>query len=288
VVVEQVVSETLTDFLERNPQDARSIIEKCVLSQRARKAAKTARETVLRKGVLEGLALPGKLADCVSRKPEESELYIVEGESAGGSSRQARDRHFQAILPLRGKILNVERARLDKILSSKEIKSLIIALGTAVAEDFNLEKLRYHRIILMADADSDGNHIRTLLLTLFYRYFKPLIERGYLYIAQPPLYKIQSGKEIKHAYTEDQKLVVLKSLKKTSGISIQRYKGLGEMNSGELWETTMNPQNRILLQVTIEDAKEADRIFDILMGNEVLPRKKFIQAYAKKAKNIDI
>ena len=288
VAVEALVSEALNDFLERNPQDARSILEKCVLSQRARKAAKTARETVLRKGVLDGLALPGKLADCVSRKPEESELYIVEGESAGGSSRQARDRHFQAILPLRGKILNVERARLDKILSSKEIKSLIIALGTAIAEDFNIDKIRYHRVIITCDADTDGNHIRTLLLTLFYRYFKPIIEKGYLYIAQPPLYKIQSGKEIKHAYTEEQKNQALKSFKKTSGISIQRYKGLGEMNSDELWETTMNPKNRVLLQVTVENAKEADRIFDILMGDEVLPRKKFIQAHAKKVKNLDV
>jgi DNA gyrase subunit B len=288
IAVEALVSETLTDFLERNPQDARSILEKCVLSQRARKAAKTARETVLRKGVLDGLALPGKLADCVSRKPEESELYIVEGESAGGSSRQARDRHFQAILPLRGKILNVERARLDKILSSKEIKSLIIALGTAVAEDFNIDKIRYHRIIITCDADTDGNHIRTLLLTLFYRYFKPLIEKGYLYIAQPPLYKMQIGKEIKYAYTEDQKVKILKSLRKSSGISTQRYKGLGEMNSEELWETTMNPENRVLLQVNIESAKEADRIFDVLMGDEVLPRKKFIQAHAKKVKNLDV
>ena len=288
VVVEAVVSETLADFLERNPQDARSIIEKCVLSQRARKAAKTARETVLRKGVLEGLALPGKLADCASRKPEESELYIVEGESAGGSSRQARDRHFQAILPLRGKILNVERARLDKMLASKEIKALIIAIGTAIGSDFSIDKARYHRIIIMSDGDVDGAHIRTLLLTLFYRYFKPLIEKGYLYIAQPPLYKIQAGKEIKYTYTEDQKNQVLKALKKSVSINIQRYKGLGEMNSEELWQTTMDPKNRVLLQVQVEDAKEADRIFDILMGNEVLPRKKFIQAHAKKVKNLDI
>ena len=288
VAVEAAVTETLTDFLERNPNDARAIIEKCVLSQKARKAAKTARETVLRRGILEGLALPGKLADCSSRNPEESELYIVEGESAGGSGKQARDRHFQAILPLRGKILNVERARLDKILSSKEIKALIIALGTAIAEDFNIEKARYHRVILMSDGDVDGAHIRTLLLTLFYRYFKLIIEKGYLYIAQPPLYKIQSGKEIKYAYTEDQKAGVLKSMKKTSGISIQRYKGLGEMNASELWETTMDPKNRILLQVNIENAREADKIFDILMGDEVFPRKKFIQTYAKKVKNLDI
>lgn len=287
VAVEAVVSEALADFLERNPQDARAIIEKCILSAKARKAAKAARETVLRKGVLEGLALPGKLADCVSRNPEESELYIVEGESAGGSSRQARNRHFQAILPLRGKILNVERARLDKILSSKEIKALIIALGTAVAEDFNVDKARYHRIIITADADSDGNHIRTLLLTLFYRYFKPLIEKGYLYIAQPPLYKIQSGKETQYAYTEDQKSAILKKFGKKP-VSIQRYKGLGEMNSEELWSTTMDPKNRVLLQVNIESAREADKIFDILMGDEVLPRRRFIQQYAKKVKNLDI
>ena len=285
--VEQVTAETLTDFLERNPQDAKAIIEKCVLSLKARKAARAAREVVLRKGVLEGLALPGKLADCVSKKPEESELYIVEGESAGGSSRQARNRHFQAILPLRGKILNVEKARLDKILSSKEIRSLIIALGTAIAEDFNLDKLRYHRIILMADSDVDGQHIATLLLTLFYRYFKSLIQNGYLYIAQPPLYKIQGGKEIKYAYTESQKKETLEHFSNRS-VSVQRYKGLGEMNADELWETTMNPEKRILLKVTIEDIKEADKIFDTLMGNEVLPRKKFIQTHAQKVKNLDI
>jgi len=285
--VEQAVSESLSDFLERNPSDAKIIIEKCILSQKARKAAKVAKETIIRKGILEGLALPGKLADCSSSNPAESELYIVEGESAGGSSRQARDRHFQAILPLRGKILNVERARLDKILASKEIKSLIIALGTAVAEDFNIEKARYHRIIIMTDSDVDGQHIRTLLLTLFYRYFQLIIEKGYLYIAQPPLYKIQLGKEIKYVYGEEQKKEILKKLQ-SQAISIQRYKGLGEMNPEELWETTMNPENRILLQVTIENAREADKIFDILMGKEVLPRKRFIQTYAKKVRNLDI
>jgi len=286
--VEAVVSEGLTDFLERNPQDARAIMEKCVLSQKARIAARSAKETVLRKGILEGLALPGKLADCTSRKPEESELYIVEGESAGGSSRQARDRHFQAILPLRGKILNVERARLDKMLASKEVKALVIALGTAIADDFDIQKARYHRIVIMTDADVDGSHIRALLLTLFYRHFKPMIDAGYIYIAQPPLYKIQSGKEIKHAYSEEQKGLVLKEFKKATGINIQRYKGLGEMNSEELWETTMNPQNRLLLQVKIDDAKEADRTFDMLMGDEVMPRKKFIEAHANKVKNLDI
>lgn len=286
--VEQVVAETLTDFLERNPQDARVIIENCLIAAKARKAAKAAKETVLRKGVLDGLALPGKLADCASKKPEESELFIVEGDSAGGSCKMGRDRRFQAILPLRGKILNVERARLDKILTSKEIKSLIIAFGTAIADDFDINKTRYHRIILTLDADVDGSHIRTLLLTFFYRHFKPLIEKGYLYIAQPPLYKIQTGKQIEYVYTDDQKAKVLKGIKKEKGITIQRYKGLGEMNPGELWSTTMNPENRILLQVTIENAKEADRIFDVLMGEEVSPRKKFIQAHAKKVKNLDI
>jgi len=288
--VEAIVLGTLSDFLERNPQDAKAIIEKCILSSKARKAAKAARETVLRKGVLEGLALPGKLADCISRKPEESELFIVEGESAGGSSRQARDRRFQAILPLRGKILNVERVRLDKILASKEIKALIIALGTAIADDFDIRKIRYHRIVITTDADIDGSHIRTLLLTFFYRYFKPIIEAGYLYIAQPPLYKIQAGKKIEYTYSEEEKDKILNELKKekTIGLSIQRYKGLGEMNPEQLWETTLNPEKRILLQVSIEDAKEADRIFDTLMGDEVLPRKKFIQAHAKKVKNLDL
>ena len=288
--VEAVVSEALVDFLERYPQDAKAILEKAILAQKARKAAKAAKETVLRKGILEGLALPGKLADCSSRNPEESELFIVEGESAGGSSRQARDRHFQAILPLRGKILNVERARLDKVLTSKEIKSLIIALGTAIAEDFDLSKIRYHRIVIMCDADSDGNHIKTLLLTLFFRYFRPVIEAGYLYIAQPPLYRIQAGKRVEYAYTEADKAEILESMKKEklSQISIQRYKGLGEMNPEQLWETTMNPENRILLKVKIEDAQEADRIFDTLMGKDVLPRKRFIQTHAKKVKNLDI
>ncbi|MCD6550544.1 DNA topoisomerase (ATP-hydrolyzing) subunit B [bacterium] len=287
--VEKVLSEGLADFLERNPQDARIIIENCLLTQKARKAAKAARRTVLRKGALGGLTLPGKLADCSSRNPEESELYIVEGESAAGSSKQGRDRRFQAILPLRGKILNVERARLDKILSSKEIRSLVIALGTAIAEDFDLSKLRYHRIIIMTDADVDGAHIRTLLLTLFYRYFQPIIERGYLYIAQPPLYRIQAGKRVEYAYTDADKEEIVEDMRK-QGLSpnIQRYKGLGEMNPDQLWETTMNPKNRTLLRVTIEDAKEADRIFDTLMGKEVLPRKRFIQTHAKTVKNLDI
>jgi len=290
--VESITAEALTDYLERNPQDGRAIIEKSLLASKARKAAKAARQTVLRKGILEGLALPGKLADCASKDPEESELYLVEGESAGGSTKQARNRRFQAVLPLRGKILNVERARLDKILASKEIRSLVIALGAAIAEDFDIEKTRYHRIILLADADVDGSHIRTLLLTLFYRYFKPLIERGYLYIGNPPLYKIQVGKKIEYAYTEQEKDKVVLRLQKEgskgSAPSIQRYKGLGEMNPQELWETTMDPAKRVLLQVTIENTREADKIFDVLMGDEVYPRKKFIQTYAKSVKNLDI
>ncbi|MBI2041707.1 MAG: DNA topoisomerase (ATP-hydrolyzing) subunit B [Candidatus Nealsonbacteria bacterium] len=290
VAVEAVLLDGLADFLERNPQDSRAIIEKCLLAAKARKAAKAARQTVLRKGILDGLALPGKLADCSSRKPEESELYIVEGESAGGSSRQARDRHFQAILPLRGKILNVEKARLDKMLDSKEIKALIIAMGTAIAADFDMTKLRYHRIIIMTDADVDGSHIRTLLLTLFYRHFKQIVEQGHIYIAQPPLYRIQAGKRLEYAYNDNDKTEILDDMKKELKITpvIQRYKGLGEMNPEQLWETTMDPQNRVLLQVTVEDAKEADRIFDILMGDEVLPRKKFIQAHAKSVKNLDV
>jgi DNA gyrase subunit B len=285
--VESVVCDILPDFLERNPRDGRSIIGKCLLASKSRKAAKAAKESVIRKGIMDGLTLPGKLTDCSSRDPEESEIFIVEGESAGGSSRQGRDRRFQAILPLRGKILNVERVHLNKILASKEVKSLIIALGTAVADDFDISKLRYHKIVIMTDADTDGAHIRTLLLTLFYRYFRAIIDGGYLYIAQPPLYRIQVGKEIKYAYTEKEKETIVGSLKNRP-FSIQRYKGLGEMNPDQLWETTMDPEKRVLKQVNIEDAQDADRIFDILMGKEVLPRKKFIQTYAKEVRNLDI
>ncbi len=284
---EWLVSEHMVDFFERNPQDARAIINKCILSAKARKAARAVRDTVLRKGALEGLSLPGKLADCSTRKPEESELYIVEGESAGGSCKGARDRRFQAILPLKGKILNVERYRLNKILESKEVKALVIALGAAIDEDFDMEKLRYHRIIIMCDADSDGNHIKTLLLTLFFRYFRPLIEKGYLYIARPPLYKIQAGRRVEYAYMEEDKAEILEDIKSDS-VDIQRYKGLGEMNPSQLWETTMNPENRMLLQVTIEDAKEADRVFDALMGQEVSLRKNFIKTHAKEVGNLDI
>ncbi|HEB01494.1 MAG TPA: DNA gyrase subunit B, partial [Candidatus Portnoybacteria bacterium] len=290
-VVESVFLDAFEEYLEKNPNDARQILGKSILAQKARRAAKAARETVIRKGILEGMALPGKLADCTTRNAEQAELYIVEGDSAGGSAKQGRDRRFQAILPLKGKILNVERARLDKVLTSKEIKALIIALGTAIAEEFDIEKLRYHNIIIMTDADVDGAHIRTLLLTLFYRYFPQIIEKGYLYIAQPPLYKIQKGKEVKYAYTEEEKdklVAKLKKLKTGGNINIQRYKGLGEMNPRLLWETTMDPERRTMKKVNIKDIEEADRIFDILMGSEVLPRKKFIQTHAKEVRNLDI
>lgn len=288
---ESVVGEELKNWLERNSRDARLIIEKCLLAAKARKAAKAAKETVLRKGVLEGLTLPGKLADCSSRNPAESELFIVEGDSAGGSAKSGRDRRMQAILPLKGKILNVEKSRVDKMLLNKEIKALVVALGTAIAESFDLSRLRYHKVILMTDADVDGAHIRTLLLTLFYRYFPQIIEGGYLYLAQPPLYRIQRGKEVRYAYKEDEKEKIIKEVSKAGdekGINLQRYKGLGEMNPDQLWETTMNPRNRVLKLVTIDDAKEADRLFDVLMGEEVEPRKQFIQSKAQFVKNLDI
>jgi DNA gyrase subunit B len=285
-VVESVFLDAFEEYLEKNPNDARQILGKSILAQKARQAAKAARETVIRKGILEGITLPGKLADCATKNPEEAELYIVEGDSAGGSAKQGRDRHFQAILPLRGKILNVERARLDKILTSKEIRALIVALGTAIADEFDIEKLRYHNVIIMTDADVDGAHIRTLLLTLFYRYFPQIIEKGYLYIAQPPLYKIQRGKEVEYVYTEKEKDKAIKKLKGEP--SIQRYKGLGEMNPRLLWETTMDPEKRLMKKVTVANAESADKIFDILMGSEVLPRKKFIQTHAKEVQNLDI
>jgi len=283
--VEAVFGEAFSAFLEENPNEARAIIGKVLLALKARKAAKAAKESVLRKGVMEGLTLPGKLADCQSRDASESELFIVEGDSAGGSSKQGRDRRIQAILPLRGKILNVERARIDKMLANKEIKSMVVALGAAIGDEFNIEKTRYHKIIIATDADVDGAHIRTLLLTLFYRYYKPLIERGYLYIALPPLYRIQKGKTVLYAYTEAEKDKIVGD---GEGYGIQRYKGLGEMNPEQLWETTMDPERRLLKRVTIEDAEEADKIFDTLMGKEVEPRRLFIQTHAKKVRNLDI
>jgi DNA gyrase subunit B len=316
--VETVMSDAFAMYLEEHPRDAEAIIGKCVLAQRARAAARAARDTVLRKGMLEGLTLPGKLADCSSKDPKNSELYIVEGDSAGGSAKQGRDREFQAILPLRGKILNVERARLDKMLSSEQIKNILIALGTNIGEQFDITKLRYDRIIIMTDADVDGAHIRTLLLTLFYRYFPDLVRSGHIYIAKPPLFRLQKGKTIHYAFTDEerdkfikelqsQKVVVTKtptpaekdeeaaeeggseeeSVTKIAGITIQRYKGLGEMNAEQLWETTMNPQTRTMKLITIDDAAAADETFDILMGADVAPRKRFIQTHAKSA-NLDV
>lgn len=341
--VETVVSAELADWLDRNPTDAREIMAKVILASKARIAAKAARDTVIRKGALDGFTLPGKLADCSSRNPEDSELFLVEGDSAGGSSKQGRNRRTQAILPLKGKILNVEKSRIDKILAFEEIRALVIALGTSIAEEFDMEKLRYHKIIIMTDADVDGAHIRTLLLTLFFRYFPQLIEKGYLYIAQPPLFRVQKGSQIQYAYNENERDNIIEQYRglakikeggketakskgvpanqwqvsalgaeggngvddsasgagnepvlangeaeKISGVSVQRYKGLGEMNPDQLWETTMNPENRVLLRVMVEDAEEADEIFDVLMGSEVMPRKKFIQTHAKNVKNLDI
>ena len=280
-LVVKVIKEGLDTFLEENPADARKIIEKVMIAAKARLAARAAKDAVLRKGALEGMTLPGKLADCQEKDPALSELYIVEGDSAGGSAKQGRDRKFQAILPLGGKILNTERAHLDKIVQFEELKNLIIALGAGIGETFNLEKLRYHRVIIMTDADVDGEHIATLLLTFFYRHLKEIIEAGYLYIALPPLYKIQKGKDVVYAYSDSEKDNTLKT--SDGKANIQRYKGLGEMNPGQLWETTMNPSNRTLKRVGIQDAVVADEIFSMLMGEEVPPRKRFIQTHARNA-----
>jgi DNA gyrase subunit B len=313
---EQIFGDSFSTFLEEHPKEAEAIIGKCVLSAQARIAARTARAAILRKGALEGMTLPGKLADCSSRDPEECELYIVEGDSAGGSAKQGRDRKFQAILPLRGKILNVERARLDKMLANNEIKNLVIALGTNIDEQFDLTKLRYSRIIIMTDADVDGAHIRTLLLTLFFRHFQSLIINGNLYIAQPPLYQIKKGTTARYAFSDDEKNEFIKELggeaieiaeeeisaaeesgeeadekikiKSAPKINIQRYKGLGEMNPQQLWETTMNPASRVMRQVTVEDAAKADETFEMLMGGDVAPRKHFIHTHAKNVENLDI
>lgn len=284
--VAQVVGETFMTFLEENPQAAKAIIAKCLTSARARDAARKARDLVIRKSALESLTLPGKLADCSERDSSKTELYIVEGDSAGGSAKQGRDRHFQAILPLRGKILNTERARLDKILGNNEVKALISALGTGIGDNFDLEGLRYGRVIIMTDADVDGSHIRTLLLTFFFRYMPQLIEDGHLYIAQPPLYRIAYKNNVKYVYSDKEKDKALKEIGDKA--NLQRYKGLGEMNPDQLWETTMNPANRTLLLVTVDDAAEADRTFDMLMGDAVDPRKKFIQTHAKSVRNLDI
>jgi DNA gyrase subunit B len=285
--VESVVGEALSAFLEEHPREAKEVIRKCLTSSRARQAARHARDLVIRKSVLESLTLPGKLADCSERDPAKTELYIVEGDSAGGSAKQGRDRHFQAILPLRGKILNTERARLDKILKNREVQALISALGTGIGDQFTLDSLRYHRVIIMTDADVDGAHIRTLLLTFFFRYMEDLIEKGHLYIAQPPLYRIEHKKKVQYAYTEEEKDRLLTKLDGQK-VTLQRYKGLGEMNPGQLWETTMDPEKRTLLQVTIEEAAAADRTFSMLMGRAVPPRKRFIQTHAKEVRNLDV
>jgi len=325
---ESVVNDALKEFLEKHPQEARRIVEKVLLAAKARMAAKAAKDTVLRKGALEGLTLPGKLSDCSSKKAEESELFLVEGDSAGGSAKAGRDRRTQAILPVKGKILNVEKARLDKMLANQEIRSLVIAMGTAISENFDLSKIRYHKIVLMSDADVDGAHIRTLFLTLFYRYFPQIIDAGYLYIAQPPLYRVQIGKQIRYVYDDAAKDVAIAEMRKATllrqgsggqasekkrgkgekeddaevgsvqetgegegkiaGVTIQRYKGLGEMSAEQLWDTTMNPETRILKQVTVDDADEANRLFNILMGDSVEPRKQFIQAHAATVQNLDV
>ncbi len=307
--VETVFADAFATYLEENPDDAKAMINKVIIAVKARKAAKAAKDSVLRKGALEGMSLPGKLADCQSKKASDSELFIVEGDSAGGSAKMGRDRKTQAILPLRGKILNVERARIDKMLASEQIKNLVIAMGTAIGDVFDIERARYHKIIIATDADVDGAHIRTLLLTLFYRHFRPLIDAGYIYIAQPPLYKIQKGKDVRYAFSDPEKMQVLRDMgeevtddiepaeeaddeieeettsatRKPGRAKIQRYKGLGEMNAEELWETTMNPENRVLKQVAVDDAQMADKVFDILMGTDVSNRKSFIQSNAKMA-----
>jgi DNA gyrase subunit B len=314
----------LNEYLETHPTDARAMIDKCLLTVRARIAARAAKDAVLRKGALEGMTLPGKLADCTTRDVERSEVYIVEGDSAGGSAKQGRNREFQAILPLRGKLVNVEKTSLDKVVKSDTLKPIIIALGVGIGETFDIAKLRYGKVIIMADADVDGSHIRTLLLTFFYRYYEALVRGGHIYIAQPPLYRLQKGKDVRYAYTDEEKLRILEEMKQLAaaksatkkekiaksekaeepaaevsaegndgsetiaGVVIQRYKGLGEMNPEQLWETTMNPDNRVMLKVNIEDAEAADELFDILMGNEVEPRRRFIQTHAKTVKNLDV
>lgn len=319
-IVSSVTSEGLIEYLEKHPNNAKSMIEKCLLTVRARIAARAAKDAVLRKGALEGMTLPGKLADCTSRDASRSELYIVEGDSAGGSAKQGRNRMFQAILPLRGKLVNVEKTSLDKVVKSDTLKPIIIALGTGIGETFDLSKLRYGKIIIMADADVDGSHIRVLLLTFFYRYFEELISGGHIYIAQPPLYRIQKGKDVRWVYTDEEKDKVVEEFRKKqqaatdktqikaneenisqeelndaggevekiAGVAIQRYKGLGEMNPEQLWETTMDPERRKMMRVEIEDAEEADRVFDVLMGTDVEPRRRFIQTHAKNVKNLDV
>ncbi len=286
-IVSSVTQDALATYLDEHPREAKRIMERCLTSSRARNAARKARELVMRKSALESMTLPGKLADCSERDPARSELYIVEGDSAGGSAKQGRDRHFQAVLPLRGKILNTERARLDRILANNEVKALISALGIGVGDSFEMDNLRYGRVIIMTDADVDGSHIRTLLLTFFFRYMAPLIERGHLYIAQPPLYQVKVGKDVQYTYNEAETQKLLKGLNGKK-FGLQRYKGLGEMNPEQLWETTMNPEVRTLLKVTVEDAMLADRTFDMLMGSQVAPRRRFITTHASEVRNLDV
>jgi DNA gyrase subunit B len=323
-IVSSITAEGINEFLEKHPNNAKAMIEKCLLTVKARIAARAAKDAVLRKGALEGMTLPGKLADCSTRDASRSELYIVEGDSAGGSAKQGRNRMFQAILPLRGKLVNVEKTSLDKVVKSDTLKPIIIALGTGIGETFDIARLRYGKIIIMADADVDGSHIRVLLLTFFYRYFEDLITQGHIYIAQPPLYRIQKGKDVRWVYNDEEKDKIIEELRlkaedkknakaaekaekskdeeltqeeidaaggeveKISGVTIQRYKGLGEMNPQQLWDTTMDPEHRKMMRVEIEDAEEADRVFDILMGSDVEPRRRFIQTHAKSVKNLDI
>ena len=288
-IVEGLFKDAFSIFLEENPKDAENIIKKCMLSAEARNAARSARDTVLRKSAMDGFTLPGKLADCSSRSVEETELFIVEGDSAGGSAKQGRDRKFQAILPMWGKMMNVEKTRIDKILKSEKLLPLIIAIGTNVGDNFDISKLRYGKIICMTDADVDGAHINTLLLTFFFRYFRPLLEQGHVFLAQPPLYKLSYQKEVKYLYSDEELLKGTEKLEKENiKYDVQRYKGLGEMNPEQLWETTMNPKTRILKKVEIEDAEKANDVFDMLMGIDVNPRKVFIETHATSAANLDI
>jgi DNA gyrase subunit B len=286
--VESVVGEGLRNYFEENPQVARKIVDKCIQTARAREAARKARDLARRKGILDSGSLPGKLADCQSTDPKECEIYLVEGDSAGGSAKMGRDRKYQAILPLKGKILNVEKASLDKMLSNEEIRTIITALGTGIDDEFDADKARYHRIIIMTDADVDGAHIRTLLLTFFFRHMKPLIERGYIYIAMPPLYRVQKGKAIHYAYNDEERAKAFQELGGKKGITLQRYKGLGEMNPDQLWSTTMDPEKRSVLQIKLEDLVEAEQMFTVLMGDQVEPRRKFIEEYADSVRNLDI
>ena len=286
-IVENILMDGLGAYLEQNPPITRKICEKALQSARARDAARKARELTRRKNALEISNLPGKLADCASKDPAESELFLVEGDSAGGSAKQGRSRHFQAILPLRGKIINVEKARLDKILNNEEIRTLITALGTGIGNDFNIQKLRYHRVIIMTDADVDGSHIRTLLLTFFFRYMEPLIANGNIYIAQPPLFKVTKNKKIYYLYREEELEKFMSEIGR-QGTSVQRYKGLGEMNPEQLWETTLNPETRTIIKVDLQDAIEAHEIFTLLMGEKVEPRRKFIEDHARDVRNLDI